>query len=370
MCGNERCQLDIVTLSDKKSKNKNKKQVYLSGALHGDEIIGPNAVYYFIEYMLNNNLSTTKHILENVEIILTPMTNAVGYYYREREERTSADVQNRIQVSSFDINRDFPYNQKSPKDCLNTIAGRVVYSIMTRNYLQATLTFHGGTNVLGYPWGSYNRSHYDKASPTGYDGDLSPDNTIFNSFGKVMRESAGAVSYDTATLGSPTLKNEYVPKYVLGNMSYTVYPVGGGMEDWGYGGGWDNKDKQATVAKCTPRTTPLSPQIRMSLNDQKRVRSLIYLVETADKKSPPAWTLGGRLEDGNTISGIYSEERTKNGDIINGHINRNIRLMYSMLEMVDPWIEILGYQQKEVNETQTIDLLWKINGCTTQIDLA
>ena len=81
----------------------------------------------------------------------------------------------------------------------------------------------------------------------------------------------------------------------------------------------------------------------MSLNDQKRVRSLIYLVETADKKSPPAWTLGGRLEDGNTISGIYSEERTKNGDIINGHINRNIRLMYSMLEMVDPWIEILGY---------------------------
>ena len=78
-------------------------------------------------------------------------------------------------------------------------------------------------------------------------------------------------------------------------MSYTVYPVGGGMEDWGYGSGWDNHDKDAAVAVCTPKTTALPPSIKMSLNDQRRVRSLIYLVETADKKSPPAWTLGGRL---------------------------------------------------------------------------
>ena len=70
---------------------------------------------------------------------------------------------------------------------MNTIAGRVIYSIMTQNDIQATLTFHGGTNVLGYPWGSYNRSHYDEKSPTRYDGDLSPDNTIFDAFGKVMR---------------------------------------------------------------------------------------------------------------------------------------------------------------------------------------
>ena len=55
--------MDIVTLTDKKSISKKKKKVYLSGALHGDEIIGPNAVYYFIEYMLQNDLESTKHIL-------------------------------------------------------------------------------------------------------------------------------------------------------------------------------------------------------------------------------------------------------------------------------------------------------------------
>jgi hypothetical protein len=42
---------------------------------------------------------------------------------------------------------------------LNSIAGRVIYKIFTENEIVATLTFHGGTNVIGYPWGSFNRSY-------------------------------------------------------------------------------------------------------------------------------------------------------------------------------------------------------------------
>jgi len=39
-------------------------------------------------------------------------------------------------------------------------------------------------------------------------------------------------------------------------MTSTVYPVGGGMEDWAYGAGWDNKVADAGFNKCTPRTEP------------------------------------------------------------------------------------------------------------------
>ena len=85
----KKCQVDIVTLTDK-SKEGPKKQVFFSGALHGDEVIGPNSVFYFIEYFLSNKNDTIqKHILENIEIMMTPMTNAVGYFYKEREERLS-----------------------------------------------------------------------------------------------------------------------------------------------------------------------------------------------------------------------------------------------------------------------------------------
>ena len=118
---NELCKLDIVILTDRKAIGP-KKQIYISGALHGDEKIGPNSVYYFIEYFL---FLQPKNFLQNLEIILTPMTNAVGYNFNEREER-------RQDFQSFDINRDFPYNQLN-YHCLNTIASRVVYKIVTEN---------------------------------------------------------------------------------------------------------------------------------------------------------------------------------------------------------------------------------------------
>ena len=65
------------------------------------------------------------------------MTNAVGYYHNEREERINHESQafkqntNRVKSkqipASMDINRDFPYNIRSEMDCLNTRAGRVIH---------------------------------------------------------------------------------------------------------------------------------------------------------------------------------------------------------------------------------------------------
>lgn len=110
--------------------------MYISGTLHGDEVIGPHAAYYLIEYLLSNYLfdQQVTHFLQSREIIVTPMTNAVGFYHGEREERinrssaafTANERNGAIVNASMDINRDFPYNTRST-DCLNTIAGRVVH---------------------------------------------------------------------------------------------------------------------------------------------------------------------------------------------------------------------------------------------------
>ena len=96
-------------------------------------MIGPNSVYYFLEYMLMHKSAITSHLLDHLEIIVTPMTNAVGYYNGHREELLSAEAQQKTGKHSFDINRDFPYNHPSPSDCLNTIAARIVYQIFAKN---------------------------------------------------------------------------------------------------------------------------------------------------------------------------------------------------------------------------------------------
>ena len=78
--------LDIVTLTDRSVKAKEKIQVYISGALHGNERVGPHACFYFIELLLSNfnRDPYLTNLLKTREIILTPMTNAPGFDRNER----------------------------------------------------------------------------------------------------------------------------------------------------------------------------------------------------------------------------------------------------------------------------------------------
>jgi len=91
---NERCKLDIVNITDVQSSAVNKVQVYISGALHGNERIGPHASYYLIELLVSNFGIDPfiTNLLKTREIIITPMTNAPGFFYNEREERMAGDA--------------------------------------------------------------------------------------------------------------------------------------------------------------------------------------------------------------------------------------------------------------------------------------
>mmetsp|Transcript_38594 Transcript_38594/g.38119 ORF Transcript_38594/g.38119 Transcript_38594/m.38119 type:complete len:170 (+) Transcript_38594:3-512(+) len=106
-CGHSKCVITYVSISDYKIPPGNKVQVYLSGNLHGDEQLGPNVLVYLAEYLAKTyNDGDISHFnnLREREIIMTPMTNAQGYYWNHRHEET--DKGQRI-----DVNRDFPYNR-------------------------------------------------------------------------------------------------------------------------------------------------------------------------------------------------------------------------------------------------------------------
>ena len=121
-----------------------------------------------------------------------------------------------------------------------------------------------------------------------------------------MKKSAGSVNFVESDHENGIKWAQAVPEYGVGNMSHMVYPVGGGMEDWGYGASWDNKDPKATVERCFPYTYDLTGKLyHMSFDQQSKVRSLIYLVETHMTKQPPAWTLGGRYSSETKTVGIF-----------------------------------------------------------------
>ena len=63
--------------------------MFFSGAFHGDERLGPQVTYYLIEYLASNfnKDSHITYLLKHREVVITPMTNAIGYYEKERRER-------------------------------------------------------------------------------------------------------------------------------------------------------------------------------------------------------------------------------------------------------------------------------------------
>ena len=91
-----------------------------------------------------------------------------------------------------------------------------------------------------------------------------------------MKEAAGGQIYSKAA-------GKYIKEYILGDMTSTVYPVGGGMEDWGYGAAWDTVTN-AGMAYCTPQTQPTLED--SFFESQENIRSAVYLIETDDQKNP------------------------------------------------------------------------------------
>ena len=284
-----------------------------------------------IEYLASNFGKDPQltQLLRTRELVITPMTNTYGYANDEREELA---LTAKGKTGSFDPNRDFPYNN-SPSNCLNTVAGRTIYKLMVDNLFVTAITFHGGTNVIGYPWGSNNHilkrlSYYSAIA------EEAPDFTALRYMGQAMNDASGN-DIDLSESGFS------IPKYILGSMTETVYSVGGGMEDWGYAAGWDNKTPDATFDKCAPVTLPaLEDQFYES---QANIRCAVYLVETDPYKSPNPSTYGARdiQQDGDDFQVLpYSIADQSLSSRFNGHITRNIRLALAMIDMSKPYIYV------------------------------
>lgn len=57
---------------------------------------------------------------------------------------------------------------------------------------------------------------------------------------------------ETGTFISRKQDKSKILEYHFGDISSKIYPVSGGLEDWGYGAGWDRENEEATVFQCEP----------------------------------------------------------------------------------------------------------------------
>lgn len=309
-------------------------EVFLSGALHGNERVGPTAVLETAKLLLEAaqceslpkftrpaNLDTEEgadwllqaqlgeacrnalkddgitddqrkwlaRLVSTRRIVVVPMTNALGY---DRNERTEG---------SIDPNRDFPYDVTDVKLCMQTIAGRTVNELFQRHMFQMSLTYHGGTEVVAYEWGAF------PYLPTNHSPDDNAQAEIASAYSRFAGKFGGTKQYPTGT------------------MNDLVYAVHGGMEDWAYAGSWDIN----YMRQCEPTTYGGYDKANTVYNEST-LRAFNMLIETSDRKIPHTH-LG-------TNQGLLEDETYEN----NGHVARNIRLALTAIELVQPYVSIRG----------------------------
>lgn len=312
----ESCITPIIEMTNFQYESYSKEIIFISGNLHGDEVLGPNILTEFaieICEMINTQEGLNLYpyiwideLLKRRRIFFTPMTNSQGYFNNNREE-----IINNIPI---DPNRDFPFNTFISKDinkdeydeCMKTIAARTVNEIFLYSLIVNSLTFHGGATVIGYNWGNNKYINNYKSTEI-------PDFYATNEIANILKLYS---------------KDKLIKDYSVGDMTYTVYPVENGMEDWAYAGSWE-KD---SIKKCKSNTYSLYPIEKTDYSlYPNSIRANIYLVETNDNKKPDETTLGSNknlFEFNNNSS---------------GNIGRNIRMIIAITDLTVPYIIYKDY---------------------------
>jgi hypothetical protein len=381
-CGGKLCENHIVFLGNKQKFKNETAQMYISCALHGDEKVGPTLCTEFLTLVLENYSKNKwiKFLLDNRRVILTPMTNSYGYYLGIREEiTTSTGSQENDTDFHIDPNRDFPIFKRK-NECMLTITARTINEIFINNLIRFSLSIHGGTSSLTYAWGTLNHlthlltkfklpyeknknnsTNVDEIIESYYSGKfddidnesyLSPDDSGLNSISKIL-----------------SIFSNFNPdfQYKTGTMNDLVYPTRGAFEDWAYSSSWENQP--IITQPCIPNTYTHYPEFKTeySKNYPDAIKSMSFLLETSESKSPPEVNLG--LNRAECITNILRNpfkpeidnfiEKECLSNTYNGYISKNLRLLLVNLDLLQPYVHV-SYAIVRRNK---FSLKWIVGGC-------
>lgn len=344
------CTIWVAELTEYASLEREitRAEMLVSGEVHGDEVVGPQAVMAFIRYMVEAHKSGdafARRMVSSRIVTLLPMTNAIGYELGVREEVQSVhDVRAAIRqlrtvsrhgiemqnTTRIDPNRDFAFDQH-PLSCMRTVAARVINELMRERLFRVMITFHGGTNVIGYEWGD--TQHCETRRGETVSCALAPDDAIMVALAERMREVAGKAG-------------KFEPEYKVGTMGELVYPVHGGMEDWMYGASWSGEG-----VTCTPKTLGGYAASKTQYT-AGMTRVATFLIETGMLKRPSEALLGG---DTNVL---------ERGAVDDGHVPRNVRLLAAAMDALEPYIELPARDRVpfSVSTDHKVSFRWVVGG--------
>lgn len=297
--GGDPCLQYIVQVGNRSAQQIDTAEVFVSGALHGDERVGPQVAVEVVRLLAEAyhgegpyaNNPWLRRLVETRNLVVMPTPNPQGYAASVRTE------------DGIDPNRDFAFDQ-SPAQCMRTVTARAVNEVFRQHIFALALTFHAGAHMITSLWGSPENLGADGKSL------IPPDDVQQVSTTNALSAYAGAFVDGL---------------YTTGRVNDLGLVVNGGAEDALYGSGFTRQRPCAPPADG--RYGPY-PAAQTTYSDAM-LRSFVILVETSLSKTPPARELGS------------DEDVLRPGGAGDGHVPRNVRVVLQTLDLAQPYVEMV-----------------------------
>jgi len=140
-----------------------KPKFLYTSTIHGDETTGWIMMLRLIDYILENpTLPECQNVLDNIDLYISPLTNPDGTYHGGNNTVNGAQ---RYNANGVDMNRNYPDPHSGPHP------DGEEYQLETQWFMQLAeenafvmgANYHGGAEVMNYPWDNSHTLHADDA---------------------------------------------------------------------------------------------------------------------------------------------------------------------------------------------------------------
>jgi len=143
----------LIKISDNVLVNEAEPQFLYTSTMHGDETTGYVLMLRLIDSLLTSYGTDPRitNLIDNSEIWINPNANPDGTYFGGNNTVYGAT---RYNANGYDLNRNFPdpVNGIHPNEQQETA---VMKNLAEQNNFVLCANFHGGTEVVNYPWDTW-----------------------------------------------------------------------------------------------------------------------------------------------------------------------------------------------------------------------
>lgn len=274
-----------LRISDNVTTEENEPEFLYTSTIHGDETTGYILMLHLADYLLSGYGSNARltNIVNSFDIVICPLTNPDGTY---KGGDNTVNGATRGNSNNVDLNRNYPDLQDGQHPDGNGWQPETVafMNFAAQNSFTMGANFHGGAEVVNYPWDTWPKLAADDAW-----------------WAYVCHEYA-----DTVHLNSPS---GYMTLYPSGiTNGYAWYEVDGGRQDYM---NYYKHCREVTIELSDVKLIPASQHLA---HWEYNFRSLLNYIEQA------GYGLHGLVTDSVSGEALYAKVYISGFDKDSSHV--------------------------------------------------